>query len=716
MNLIAEFFTRHIVEVFFFYGLAFFTMGLALVLSGRRTSELRFARAVLPLAAFGFIHAIHEWIEMFQRINVAAGGAPPGFGEEIVRLAILVASFVMLAAFGVTLLAPEQLRGWRVYLPVMGLFGLWVVVTVLVLAVVRPTQDQALLIAEGLARYTLAIPGALLGAIAFVVQQRSFREHGMPEFGRDLLWCALALFLYGVVGQVFVRAVALWPFSELNGAQFILWFGIPVQLFRAVMAGVLTYFLLRALRAFELENQRRLDRANAARLEAQTAALETERRTSREMERFNEELRLATYKLSLLLDLSNLLNVPQPMPERLRRVLGQIVNTLDFANAGLILLAERDGKECVVAAAIGLPASAGSDNLPAPFDQGFDLGCHAIAEGVAICLHVDGQVLVFTLEEALLRRECQQYMSPTTVIALPLPGQRQVTETQRAMVGSIVLLQGEGQAYPLSSADLSLIVGVAQQLGLSLENALLHEEAQQREKMLGELLRQVVGAQEAERQRIARELHDATGQSLTAVALGLRGVEKRLQQDEACEETEPIAGQIKELQSFSTNAIGELHRIISDLRPPQLDDLGLVAALRWYVKAYEQRRGIVVVFKVEGGETALLPEYKTVLFRIAQESLTNVAKHAEATQVQVDLSIRPTNVQLVIQDNGRGFDLQAVLPEVSGQEGWGLVGIRERALLLGGQLKIDTAPGRGTRIQVDAPVANSTAVAPIQGR
>ncbi len=134
------------------------------------------------------------------------------------------------------------------------------------------------------------------------------------------------------------------------------------------------------------------------------------------------------------------------------------------------------------------------------------------------------------------------------------------------------------------------MLGIAQQLGLSLENALLHDEAQQREKVLGELLRQVVGAQEAERQRIARELHDATGQSLTAVALGLRGLESRLAQESCGEITPALLNQLRELQSFSTNALGELHRIISDLRPPQLDDLGLVAALRWYANAYSQRR------------------------------------------------------------------------------------------------------------------------------
>jgi two-component system sensor histidine kinase UhpB len=251
----------------------------------------------------------------------------------------------------------------------------------------------------------------------------------------------------------------------------------------------------------------------------------------------------------------------------------------------------------------------------------------------------------------------------------------------------------------LSPDEFKLMSGIAQQLGLSLENARLYQEAQERESTLGELLHQVVGAQEAERQRIARELHDATGQALTAIGLGLRGVETRLADDRS-----GLVEQIRELKTFSTNALGELRQIIANLRPAQLDDLGLVAALQWYVQEFEKRRAIRTEFAIRGQRARLPAEYEIVLFRIVQEALTNIAKHAEATQAEVKLEFSPAQVMVIISDNGRGFDPTDVLYDQKPQAGWGLLGIQERALLLGGQCEFDSQLGQGTRIRISVPL------------
>jgi signal transduction histidine kinase len=208
-----------------------------------------------------------------------------------------------------------------------------------------------------------------------------------------------------------------------------------------------------------------------------------------------------------------------------------------------------------------------------------------------------------------------------------------------------------------------------------------------------------VGAQEAERQRIARELHDATGQSLTAIALGLRGVETVLDGDPP-----GLVAQIRELQSFSTSALGELRQIIADLRPSQLDDLGLVAALQWYVQEFEKRRTIPTHFMVEGQRTRLPAEYEIVLFRIVQEALTNVAKHARAGQAEVKLEFFSAQVEVMVRDNGRGFDPKLIFYHKRPHAGWGLLGIQERALLLGGQFNLDSQPGQGTSIRVKVPL------------
>jgi signal transduction histidine kinase len=126
--------------------------------------------------------------------------------------------------------------------------------------------------------------------------------------------------------------------------------------------------------------------------------------------------------------------------------------------------------------------------------------------------------------------------------------------------------------------------------------------------------------------------------------------------------------------------------------------------LEWYVQAFEKRYPIAVDFVIKGEPIRLLSEYETVLFRIAQEALTNVAKHAEASQVKVRLEMRPAHVQLTIEDDGRGFDPREILGQAGCLPRWGLLGIEERTLLLGGQYEINSKPGTGTRIWVKIPL------------
>ena len=692
MNPISAFFVRNIIIVFFFYGLAFFTMGLVLALASRRTSELRFARAIIPLAAFGLLHGIHEWIEMFQKIATLTGGYTPTIPQEAVRLAVLVASFSMLLAFGPLLLSPEPINRRRVLIAILGMIGLWAISVLIVTEALGTPTEEVVGLADALARYGLGVPAALLGTWALMIQQRTFHQYGMPQFGRDLVWCATALFLYGAVGQIFVRQTPLVPSTIINSTLFLQWFGIPVQLFRAIMAAILAFYMVRALRAFELEDQRRLQEANEAKLEAQATALEAERRTSREMELLNEDLRSTTHELSLLLDLSNLLAESMDLRDRLHRALEKIVHSLNFPDAAIILLAKPETGTLQVRASTGFSLTDNLEKEQAQYVAALDLGEQCITKAAAMCLHLDGTVIEFLPEDALDDQECQRHASPVTTLSLPLNGQRLV-------IGSLVLAQTDfSEEKELPFDELKLMVGIAQELGLSTENVRLYQEAQKRERMLAELLHQVVGAQEAERQRIARELHDATGQSLTAIALGLRGVETMLENDQ------PVAvDQVEELKSFSTSALGELRQIITDLRPSQLDDLGLAAALQWYVQQFEKRYTIRTEFIAKGTRSRLPPEYETVLFRIIQEALTNIAKHANASKAVVRLEKYLAQVCVTIEDDGRGFDLEEALRSDS-RTGWGLLGIQERAWLLGGQYEIDSKPGRGTRIRVIVPV------------
>lgn len=682
MNPISAFFVRNIISVFFFYGLAFFIMGVALLLAGRQSSEFKFARAIRPLAFFGILHGMHEWFEMYQKIAALSSGYRPAPLDESIRLAILLLSFVMLLAFGIILLDPNE-DDHKNQWPLVGMVGLWGLSLAVVNRIFQLPPSELIALADVLLRYSLGIPGALLGTWALMAQQRTFREHNMPQFGRDLVWCAAALFLYGVVGQVFVRQTLLVPSTIINSALFLQWFGIPVQLFRGIMAAVLTFYMVRALRAFDLETRRRLEQAN----QAQAQALAAERRLSQEMEQLNEELRLAAHELSLLLDLSNLLARPMSLEERLRQVLAKIVHNFDFSERGMIVLANRHTDELDVQASTGFPAE--TDDNPAS-QWAFNLGKQCVEQATVVCRHADAEIFEISLSEMLQSQECRKHPSPTIMIALPLTAQQEP-------IGSIVLAQTTiAPTRQPTLAELHLMSGIAQQLGLSIENARLYQEAQQREKTLAELLHQVVGAQEAERQRIARELHDATGQSLTAIGLGLRGIESLLLNN-----ISPKLEQIREIKSYSTNALKELRQIIADLRPSQLDDLGLVPALRWYAQSFEKRRAISTEVVLKGEEVRLPQEYEAVLFRITQEALTNIAKHANATEAVITLEMFLMQIRLTIEDNGCGFDPDKTAGD---QTGWGLLGIKERTTLLGGQYEIDSTPGQGTMIQITIPL------------
>ncbi len=212
------------------------------------------------------------------------------------------------------------------------------------------------------------------------------------------------------------------------------------------------------------------------------------------------------------------------------------------------------------------------------------------------------------------------------------------------------------------------------------------------------LSRQVLTAQEEERQRIARELHDETAQSLTSLLIGLRMLEK-------CTTPEELAARISELRSQTGRTLEEVRKMAVDLRPSALDDLGLVAALQWYTDDLARRTQIDVDFRATGLETRLPDDVEVVVYRIIQEALTNVVKHANATHVDVSLARENGIVSASVIDNGCGFNLETV--RRSQDRGLGLFGMQERVSLVGGTFRIITQPGQGTRVTISIPLEGS---------
>jgi two-component system, NarL family, sensor histidine kinase DevS len=212
------------------------------------------------------------------------------------------------------------------------------------------------------------------------------------------------------------------------------------------------------------------------------------------------------------------------------------------------------------------------------------------------------------------------------------------------------------------------------------------------QRMARDALRRVVQAQELERRRLARELHDETGQALTSILLGLKPLETALADH-------PARAALTELRAQVVSALQDVRRLAVELRPAVLDDFGLVPALERLTDAFAEQTGIRVDFHSALGRTRPGSEVETALYRVVQESLTNILKHADAHNVSVSLARRESGVAAVIEDDGTGFDLRSVR-----EEGVGLLGMRERLALLDGHLEIESRPGAGTTIVAEVPV------------
>jgi signal transduction histidine kinase len=212
------------------------------------------------------------------------------------------------------------------------------------------------------------------------------------------------------------------------------------------------------------------------------------------------------------------------------------------------------------------------------------------------------------------------------------------------------------------------------------------------ERVARDALRRVVGGQELERRRLARELHDETGQALTSILLGLKAVEE-------AKDKETLGAAARNLRELVVATLQDVRRLAVELRPKALDDFGLVAALERLVQTFGEHTGIDVQIEARLGDDRLSEEIETTLYRLVQESLTNVVKHAHARTVSILLVRRENRVAVIIEDDGRGFD-----PATARDDGLGIVGMRERVGLLGGRLTVEAAEGAGTTIAVEVPV------------
>lgn len=264
------------------------------------------------------------------------------------------------------------------------------------------------------------------------------------------------------------------------------------------------------------------------------------------------------------------------------------------------------------------------------------------------------------------------------------------------VIGALETMNKEGG---FGQNDLRLLTALAAPMATAIENARLFEQVRNGRAQLQALSRRLVEVQEAERGHVARELHDETGQALSSLLLSLSMLEQEAGDPQA------VRARIAGLEAMVDEMLENLHRLATNLRPATLDFLGLIPALEQYIETFSEQYGIPVEFETVGltPEDRLPPEVETALYRIVQEALTNVIRHAQATRVDVLLERRDDRVVAIIEDDGMGFDAEAA--KQSGR--LGLFGMQERAEMLGGRLTIESAAGMGTTVYVEVPYAHS---------
>lgn len=239
---------------------------------------------------------------------------------------------------------------------------------------------------------------------------------------------------------------------------------------------------------------------------------------------------------------------------------------------------------------------------------------------------------------------------------------------------------------------------------ISTINRDLESQVRERTARLGEVLRKVITAQEEERYRLARELHDETAQTLGALSIALDRVRDDLQ-----DTSQQTKEQLMEAKDIATRLLEETRRLILDLRPLALDDLGLGPAIRWYAETRLEEKGVATTVEVEQPATRMPKHIEVSLFRLVQEAVNNIAKHANAQHASVRLAFPDSIISLVMTDDGKGFDVDRVLGVGSSARNVGLLGMQERIKLLNGRFHIRSQEGKGTEVAIEIPLVAESA-------
>ncbi|MBI2979429.1 MAG: GAF domain-containing protein [Chloroflexi bacterium] len=406
---------------------------------------------------------------------------------------------------------------------------------------------------------------------------------------------------------------------------------------------------------------------------------------TQELAKSRNELVLRNEELSALNSIastvSQSLNLEDVLQNAMRRVL-EVTKT----TAGCVFLRGADGNKLEMKTCIGLTRAFKCQ------ETGFslaDCACRQVLRSGQTLMVNDVSQCPMLGEEAVIKEGIDYFVS------VPL----------KSKAGTLGVMNIAGSnERPFTEDDFRLLDSIGYHVGLAIENSVLYEESKQKEKLRGQLLSSVINAQEEERKRIARELHDEHGQVLTGLIANIESLENM-----ASPEQPKLKEKLMNARSLVVRALEDLRRLTLDLRPSALDDLGLITAIRAHTQRHLESVGIQVDFKTKGLNERLAPLVETALFRMIQEATNNIAKHAEAHNVRIQVEVKDNKVTVIIEDDGRGFDVAAAFRSrgVGRAQPLGLLGIQERATLLGGTFNIKSQVGRGTQLTVEIPIASS---------
>jgi len=380
----------------------------------------------------------------------------------------------------------------------------------------------------------------------------------------------------------------------------------------------------------------------------------------------------------------------------------------------LLRVAARLNQELDVAAVLNAVCEETSRVLDVPIasvaliDHERDVLVHAVGVGVPPEYH--------GLRQPIRRVDYEQITYPMDhfvvpdASALPDPPSREYLEALRAktIVTMNIMRRGElvgilavmtrDTVREFNDDELALLRGLADQAGQAITNAQLFEEIRATGVRMRQLSQQVVSVQEEERRRLSRELHDEAGQALTGLEISLKLIHADVPSSDTV-----LRKRISDAIALTGTTMDQIRLLAQDLRPPALDTIGLNLTIEGFCHSFGARTGLDV--RYAGMEAPPLPDTINIaLYRLLQEALTNVAKHADAEQICVALQYNAASITLSIADDGRGFDKRAVLGGASQRVGIGLVGMQERLEVLGGRLEIETEPGQGTRLVASVPL------------